>query len=152
MGLWPRIGGFGRVTAAHRDTVEAALAATGLGGHAGRAVGELSGGQLQRALFARLIVQDAPVILLDEPFASIDSHTTADLMGLMTRWRDEGRIVVAVLHDLELAHRHFGRTMLLAHESVACGPTAEVLTQDNLADARERCDACAADRGFWAAA
>lgn len=152
MGLWPRIGGFGRVTAAHREEVEAAIATVGLAGQADRLVGALSGGQLQRAMFARLIVQNAPVILLDEPFASIDAHTTADLLALMGRWRDEGRIVVAVVHDLDLAHRHFGWTMLLAHESVACGPTAEVLTSANLSDARERCDACAADRGFWAAA
>lgn len=152
MGLLPRIGSFGRVTAAHREEVAAAITTVGLAGHADRHVGALSGGQLQRAMFARLIVQDAPVILLDEPFASIDSHTTADLLALMARWRDEGRIVVAVMHDLDLAHRHFGWTMLLAHESVACGPTAEVLTSANLSDARELCDACAADRGFWAAA
>lgn len=152
MGLLPRIGSFGRVTAAHRDEVEAAVATVGLAGYADRNVGALSGGQLQRAMFARVIVQNAPVILLDEPFASIDTHTTADLMALMARWRDEGRIVVAVMHDLDLAHRHFGWTMLLAHESVACGPTPEVLTSANLSDARELCDACAADRGFWAAA
>ncbi len=152
LGLWPRIGGFGRVTAEHREEVEAALGAVGLASFADRPLGELSGGQARRALFARIIVQDARVILLDEPFGNIDSHTTSALIRLMEGWGAQGRIVVAVLHDLDIAQRYFGWTMLLAHESVACGPTQDVLTPDNLAHARELCDACAADRGFWAAA
>ena len=152
MGLWPRIGGFGRVTAQHREEVEAALGAVGLASFADRPMGELSGGQARRALFARIVVQDAPVILLDEPFGNIDSHTTAALIRLMEKWRAQGRVVVAVLHDLDIAQRYFGWAMLLAHRSVACGPTTEVLTPDNLVHARDLCDACAADRGFWAAA
>jgi len=152
MGLWPRLGPFRRPTAAMRDGVERAIAAVGLTAWADRRIGALSGGQLQRALFARLIAQNAPVVLLDEPFTNVDAHTIGDLMALMGRWRDEGRIVVAVLHDLDLAHRDFGWTMLLAHQSVACGPTPEVLTSANLAQARALCDACAADRHFWASA
>ncbi len=152
MGLWSRIGAFGRISGEMREEVEAALAKVGLAAFADRRIGALSGGQMQRALFARLIVQNTQAILLDEPFANIDAHTTADLMTLMERWRDEGRIVVAVLHDLDLAHRQFGWTMLLAHQSVACGPTPEVLTSANLAQARDLCHACAADRDFWAAA
>ena len=152
MGLWPRIGGFGRVTAEYSAEVEAALGAVGLASFADRPMGELSGGQTRRALFARIVVQDAPVILLDEPFGNIDSHTTAALIRMMEGWRKEGRIVVAVLHDLDIAQRFFRWTMLLAHQSVACGPTADVLTPDNLVHARDLCDACAADRGFWAAA
>lgn len=152
MGLLPRIGALGRVTGGQSDCIEAAIAAVGLEPFAGRPVGSLSGGQLQRTLFARLALQDAPVILLDEPFANIDAHTTAALMALMEGWRAEGRIVVAVLHDIDLAHRHFGWSMLLAHESVACGPTADVLTHDNLHRAQHLCDACAADSNFWAAA
>lgn len=152
MGLWPRLGALGRVTAAMRDEVARAIESVGLAAWHDRRIGALSGGQLQRALFARLIVQNAPVILLDEPFANVDAHTTEALMALMRIWRDEGRVVLAVLHDLDLAHREFGWTMLLAHESVACGPTPEVLTHDNLHRARHLCDACAADRNFWAAA
>ena len=152
MGLMASIGAFGRVGAAQSDRVEAMIDAVGLGDFADRRIGALSGGQIQRALFARLAMQDAPVILLDEPFANIDAHTTAALLALMERWRAEGRIVVAVLHDLDLAHRHFGWTMLLAHASVGCGPTAEILTHDNLHRAQHLCDACAADRNFWAAA
>ncbi|MDH3230661.1 MAG: metal ABC transporter ATP-binding protein [Alphaproteobacteria bacterium] len=152
MGLWPRSGGFRRITRAQRDEVEAAVAAVGLAAVAGMPIGTLSGGQTRRVLFARTMLQDAPAILLDEPFANVDADTTAYLLALMEGWRKEGRIVVAVLHDLDLAQKHFGWTMLLAHESVACGPTAAVLTPENLRRARHLCERCAADRNFWAAA
>ncbi len=152
MGLLPRIGALGRVTADQEARIEETIGAVGLKAFADRRIGALSGGQMQRAMFARLALQDAPVILLDEPFSNIDAHTTQALMEIMESWRAEGRIVVAVLHDIDLAHRHFGWSMLLAHESVGCGPTAEVLTHDNLHRAQHLCDACAADRNFWAAA
>ncbi len=152
MGLWPRSGGFRRITRAQREEVAAALAAVGLAPVADRPIGTLSGGLTRRALFARTMLQDAPAILLDEPLANVDADTTALLLGMMAEWRAEGRVVVAVLHDLDLAQRHFGWTMLLAHESVACGPTAEVLTTQNLDQARHLCERCAADRNFWAAA
>lgn len=152
MGLMPRIGAFGGVTRELAERVDRAIAAVGLEDFAQRRVGALSGGQIQRAMFARLSLQDAAVILLDEPFANIDAHTTGSLLRVMEEWRDQGRIVVAVLHDIELAHRHFGWSMLLAHESVGCGPTAQVLTHDNMHRAQHLCDACAADRNFWAAA
>lgn len=135
-----------------RRRAAAALAAVGLAAVADKPIGTLSGGQTRRVLFARTMLQDAAAILLDEPLANVDTDTTAQLLGVMERWCEEGRIVVAVLHDLDLAQRHFGWTMLLAHESVACGPTAQVLTPDNLSEARHLCERCAADRNFWAAA
>ena len=61
---------------------------------------------MQRALFARLLLQDAGVILLDEPFTAIDAKTTADLLDLVRRWHGEERTVVAVLHDLETVRAH----------------------------------------------
>jgi len=152
MGLWPRSGSFRQLTAAQRDEIEAAIAAVGLMDMADLPVGTLSGGQTRRVLFARAMLQDARANLLDEPLANVDVDTTADLLALMAGWRDEGRVVVAVLHDIDLAHRYFGWTMLLAHESVACGPTADVLTPENLKSARDLCERCAADRNFWAAA
>ena len=152
MGLLPQIGALGGVTSEQSDRIEAMIAAVGLEVFADRRIGALSGGQMQRAMFARLALQDAPVILLDEPFANIDAHTTRALVEIMEGWRAEGRIVVAVLHDIDLTHRHFGWSMLLAHASVGCGPTNQVLTRDNLHRAQHLCDACAADRNFWAAA
>jgi len=102
-------------------------------------IGTLSGGQLQRALFARLMLFDAQLLLLDEPFAAVDQHTIEALMQLLCRWHAEGRTIVVVLHDLELAHRYFPQTLLLARQVVAWGATAEVLTPDNLHMARHLC-------------
>ena len=121
--------------------VSQAIGDVGLTGFEQRAIGALSGGQLQRALFARVLVQDAAIILLDEPFTAIDNATTRDLMALIGRWRQEGRTVIAVLHDLDLVREHFPRTLLLARTAVAWGATGEVLTIDNLAAARHMIEA-----------
>lgn len=136
LGLWRRRGPFSAMTRRDRDDLGAALEAVGLGGFAARQIGTLSGGQLQRALFARVLLQDARLILLDEPFAGIDERTTADLIGLVKRWHDEGRTVIAVLHDLDLIRRAFPQTLLLAREPIAWGQTASVLTPANLQRAR----------------
>lgn len=104
-------------------------------------VGALSAGQVQRVLFARLLVQDAPVVLLDEPFNAIDARTTADLLALVRRWHAEGRTVVAVLHDLDQVRAVFPDTLLLARGVVAWGPTADVLTPANLLLARGMAEA-----------
>jgi len=136
LGHWGRLGAWRAGTAAHRAQAQAALAAVGLAGVERRAIGELSSGQFQRVLFARLLLQDAPVILLDEPFNAVDERTTADLLGLLHRWHGEGRTVVAVLHDLAQVRAHFPRTLLLAREPIAWGPTAEVLQPQHLQRAR----------------
>lgn len=135
LGLWHEVGALGRYSAAHRRACHEALAAVGLLGFERRAIGTLSGGQLQRALFARLMLQDAPVVLLDEPFAAIDQRTTCDLMALLHRWHAQGKTVIAVLHDLAQVREHFPHTLLLAREPVAWGPTAEVLTAGHWASA-----------------
>jgi zinc/manganese transport system ATP-binding protein len=114
----------------------AALHAVGLDGFSTRPLDTLSGGQMQRALFARVILQDAPVVLLDEPFAAIDDRTVGDLMHLVDHWHREGRTVVAVLHDIELVRRHFPQTLLLAREPIAWGATAVALRPENLQRAR----------------
>jgi len=136
LGAWRRVGPWRRFGAVETARVWQALEAVGLAAEAGRLVGALSGGQMQRALFARLLLQDAQVLLLDEPLAAVDSHTADTLMQLLCAWHREGRTVVAVLHDLALVRRYFGQTLLLAGRQVAWGPTAEVLTPANLAAAR----------------
>lgn len=128
LGLWHEVGALGRYSAAHRKAGHEALAAVGLLGFERRSIDTLSGGQMQRALFARLILQDAPVVLLDEPFAAVDQRTTDDLLALLHRWHAQGKTVVAVLHDLSQVRAHFPQTLLLAREPVAWGATAEVLT------------------------
>jgi zinc/manganese transport system ATP-binding protein len=141
MGLWREIGAFRGLGRADRGRVRAALGAVGLVGFESRPIGTLSGGQLQRARFARLILQDAPVILLDEPFAAIDTRTVDDLAHLILHWHAEGRTVLTVVHDLGQVRRYFPTCLLLARELVAFGPTAEVMTETLLARARQLSEA-----------
>jgi zinc/manganese transport system ATP-binding protein len=141
MGLWAEIGRFGAVRVAQREHVDAALAAVGLTGFEGRLLGELSVGQVQRVLFARVLVQDAGLILLDEPFNAIDARTTADLLQLLARLKRESRTVIAVLHDLEQVRAHFDDVLLLAREPVAWGTPAQVLCAEHLFKARQMAEA-----------
>ncbi|MBA1155762.1 zinc ABC transporter ATP-binding protein AztA [Microvirga mediterraneensis] len=141
MGLWSRSGLFGGISRQDRTGIDDALAAVGLTGFERRPISTLSGGQMQRALFARLLLQDAPVILLDEPFTAIDAKTTADLLDLVRRWHAESRTVVAVLHDLDMVRRAFPQTLLIAREPVAWGETIEVLSPENLLKARHMVEA-----------
>jgi zinc/manganese transport system ATP-binding protein len=141
MGLWRSKGLFGGIGRGDRDRIEHAIEAVGLTGFERRAIGTLSGGQMQRMLFARLLLQDARVIVLDEPFNAIDAKTCTDLLVLVRRWHAERRTVLAAMHDLELVRSNFPDVLLLAREPVAWGRTAEVLTADNLAKARRMCEA-----------
>ncbi|MEP9371241.1 zinc ABC transporter ATP-binding protein AztA [Mesorhizobium sp. KR1-2] len=136
LGLWPRRGLLGRFTKEDREEVSKALKAVGLEGFETRPIDSLSGGQLQRALFARVLVQDAELILLDEPFNAVDAKTVSDLIQLIKRWHGENRTVMVVVHDLELVREHFPETLLLARRPVAWGETKETLRPDNLLRAR----------------
>jgi zinc/manganese transport system ATP-binding protein len=140
-GLWRSTGFFGGMGSEARKGITEALAAVGLNGFENRSIGTLSGGQMQRMLFARVLLQDARLIVLDEPFNAIDARTSADLLGLVKRWHGEGRTVLAALHDMELVRDHFPETLLLARGPVAWGPTAEVLTAENLMVALRMCEA-----------
>jgi zinc/manganese transport system ATP-binding protein len=140
LGLWRRVGAFGGATRAMREEALDALATVGLAGFAQRTLVELSVGQFQRVRFARVLLQRARIVLLDEPFNAVDARTTDELLALLHAWRAEGRTVVAVLHDLELARTHFEHALLLAREPVAWGTTAEVLTDAHLARARALSD------------
>jgi zinc/manganese transport system ATP-binding protein len=136
LGLWPKRGLLGRIRDTDRQAIAQALQAVGLEGFEKRTIDTLSGGQLQRALFARVLLQDADLILLDEPFNAIDTKTVDDLVGVIERWHAEKRSVIAVMHDLELVRNHFPNAMLLSREPIAWGPTEEVLQADNLRRAR----------------
>ncbi len=149
MGLWRRAGLFGGIGKRDAGRIANAIAAVGLEGFEARTIGTLSGGQMQRTLFARLLLQDARLILLDEPFTALDAKTVTDLLDLVRRWHGEKRTVLAVLHDFDLVRAHFPKTLLLARSAVAWGPTADALAPDNLLKARrmgeawdESADAC----------
>ncbi|HEV2957856.1 MAG TPA: zinc ABC transporter ATP-binding protein AztA [Xanthobacteraceae bacterium] len=141
MGLWRRAGLFGGIGRKQRAEIETALAAVGLTGFEDRAIATLSGGQMQRTLFARLLLQDADLIVLDEPFNAIDTKTCADLLDLVRRWHRERRTVLAALHDIEVVKTAFPQSLLLARTPVAWGPTRDVLTPENLLKARRMCEA-----------
>jgi zinc/manganese transport system ATP-binding protein len=151
-GLWRSVGFFGGIGKAAREKIAQALAAVGLNGFENRSIGTLSGGQMQRLLFARVLLQDARLIVLDEPFNAIDSKTSADLLALVRRWHAEGRTVLAALHDMDLVRANFPATLLLARGPVAWGSTAEVLTAENLLQARRMCEAFDEDAAACAAA
>ena len=136
MGLWRHCGLFGRLAREQRVKVAAALERVGLEGMSEANLDALSGGQLQRALFARLWLQEADLMLLDEPFSAIDTQTSEDLLGVLREWQAAGKTVLAVLHDMTQVSRHFPQSLLLAREVIAWGPTTEVVTETNLNRAR----------------
>jgi len=141
MGCWPWLGPWRAFDeAAHRRVAEA-IAAVKLQGFEHRPLPSLSGGQLQRVRFAQIIVQDARLILLDEPFNALDESTEEEFLALIRRWHEEGRTVIAVLHDLERVRRYFPLTLLLARELVAFGPTEAVLSPEHLERARHHAEA-----------
>ena len=131
-GLWKEVGGFSGFRSIHEDQIKTALKTVGMIDYKNNHLNTLSGGQLQRVLFARLILQKAEFILLDEPFTGIDSKTTYDLMRIVELWRKEGRTIIAVLHDLELVKHHFPETLLLSKENMGWGETKNVLTSKAL--------------------
>ena len=146
-GLWPRLGAFRAASREDRALAEKALAAVGLSGFEDRPVGSLSAGQTQRLLFARLLVQDADILLLDEPFNAVDAKTSADLLRLVRDWHGQGRTVVAVLHDLDLVAREFPQTLVIARDAIAWGPTDQALSAANRLKARMMAEAWADEAG-----
>lgn len=127
LGLWNRVGSLRAVGRPFRQCIADAIAAVGLQGFEHTWISGLSGGQFQRVRFARVLVQDAPVVLLDEPFAGIDTPTVEDLLRLIARWHAEAKTVVTVVHDLELVRAHFPRTLALAGHGLSWGETPESL-------------------------
>ena len=141
MGLIPSRGLLGRIGRKDSAAIEHALDAVGLNGFEDRIIGTLSGGQMQRILFARLLLQDAPILLLDEPLTALDSATATDLVALISQWHAQGRTILAVLHDMDLVARIFPQTLLLAREPIAWGKTSDVLMPAHLQAARQMVEA-----------
>ncbi len=132
MGAWHGFGWRGRLNAQNRDRVDAALDAAGVLDNADQSLNTLSGGQLQRALFARVIMQDAPLILLDEPFSAVDQNTEAHLLSMIEAWRAEGRAIVLVVHDLSSVLDHCTHALLMGSGTATHGAVETVLTPDRL--------------------
>ncbi|AKP92585.1 ABC transporter ATP-binding protein [Achromobacter xylosoxidans] len=137
LGAWRRVGSWRRYGREEIDRCMHALETVGLADMAGRGIDTLSGGQMQRTLFARMLVQDAPVLMLDEPFTAVDSHTADELMALLCDLHGQGRSVIAVLHDLDLVRDHFPQCLLLSGSVVAWGETGMALSETHLRTARQ---------------
>jgi ABC-type Mn2+/Zn2+ transport system ATPase subunit len=109
-----------------RRAAQAALRAVGLGDLARATFGDLSGGQRQRVLVARALVQDAPVILLDEPFTGLDAPSAERLEALLGELTAQGRGVMIATHDVDQA-RGWDRVLCLNRRQIAFGSPVEVL-------------------------
>ncbi len=133
MGLWKDIGILGGLSKQKTENVYSALDAVGLNDFGSRSLTDLSGGQFQRLLFARMIVQDADLLLLDEPFAAVDEPTIQDLLKLITKWHQQGKTILAVMHNLKLVRDFFPTTILLSKKVIAAGETVSVITPANFA-------------------
>lgn len=126
-GTWRRTGDARRLGRDEVERAHEALARVGLADKRTQALEALSGGQWQRARFARLIVEDAPIVLLDEPLTGIDLPSAELLLTLLDQWRSEGRTVVTVLHDLPLVRERFAHVAVMAGRLVSTGTPAECL-------------------------
>lgn len=126
-GAWPRISLLRGLRNDVRRRIQAALARVGLTEMARTPIEALSGGQFQRMLFARVLVQRAPLVMLDEPFTGIDEATTHDLMTVIQEMHQQGQTVLAVLHDNQRVADYFPETLLLAPQNARWGLTHEVL-------------------------
>ena len=135
-GHWHRSGSLKPISHEMRERAREAIQTVGLGGFTDRPISTLSAGQFQRAMFARLLVQDAKLILLDEPFNAIDDDTTRRLIEIMQAWHAEKRTIICVLHDLAQIRSFFPDCLLIARECIAWGKTGDVMTAANRLRAR----------------
>lgn len=132
MGLYGKLGWFRRVGRAEKQAAREALDRVGMGDYAERQIRQLSGGQQQRVFLARALIQDAPLTLMDEPFAGVDAATEKAIVGLLEALRSAGKTVLVVHHDLQTIAEYFDDLVMLNMRVVAYGPTSEVFHADNL--------------------
>jgi zinc/manganese transport system ATP-binding protein len=132
VGLWPKIGSRLSLHGLPLQRVNEVLESVGLAGFATRQIDELSGGQFQRLLFARLMLQDPDLILLDEPFAAVDADATQKFMKILLSWHEEGRTIICVLHDLMLVRKYFPQSFLLAGKCLGLGHTHQLFEHNLL--------------------
>jgi len=136
-GLWRQVGLFKGIGCCHKTRIHEVLFEVGMSGFANRMLDTLSGGQFQRVLFARMLLQNAQLLLLDEPFAGVDEKTTDDLLLVLKKCHERDTTIIAVMHDLDLVREHFPSTMLLSNKLIAKGASRDVLRQENLTITRQ---------------
>lgn len=134
MGLYPRVGLWGRMSRGLKADARSALDRVGMADFADRQIGQLSGGQQQRVFLARALAQQADLYVLDEPFAGVDAATERAIIDVLKSLKDDGRAVVAVHHDLTTVPDYFDRVLMINVRRVAEGPVATAFTEDALAE------------------
>lgn len=132
MGTYGGLGWFRRPGEAERLRARAALREVAMDGYERRPIAQLSGGQQQRVLLARALVQEAPILMLDEPFQGVDAPTERAIAAVLDRLSGEGRTVIVVHHDLQTVPEYFDSVLLLNVRVIDAGPVATVFTEDNL--------------------
>jgi len=135
MGRYRSTGWLRRVPRADRAIVDESLERVGMAGMGSRQIGALSGGQRQRVFLARALAQQAPVLVMDEPFAGVDARTEASVLELLRELRGQGHSIIVVHHDVVTVRRAFDWALLLNVRTVACGPVAQALSDERLAQA-----------------
>lgn len=136
LGRLPHLAPWQPPAAADRLAVEAALQRTGIAELAERSFDTLSGGERARALLARVLAVEAPLVLADEPVASLDPFHQLQVMELLRDYADSGAAVIVVLHDLTLAARFCDAVLLLREGTlIAHGSPQTVLSAAHLAEA-----------------
>jgi len=132
MGLYGELGLLRRFSSAHQDRVHSALTYVDMADFATRQISQLSGGQQQRVFLARSIVQDAELILLDEPFGGIDAKSEAVIVDILLHQKQNGKSIVAVHHDLSTVKGYFDDAILLNKRVIAFGPVNDVFTKSKI--------------------
>ena len=132
LGLYPKIKLFQRLKASDWEKVARALKIVGLEDFAERQISQLSGGQFQRVLIARCLVQEADYIFLDEPFVGIDSVSEEIIMATLRQLRKAGKTILIVHHDLSKVVAYFDQVLLLNKKVVAFGSTESTFTKENM--------------------
>ena len=132
LGIYPKIGLFKNLNKSDWQKVDEALKLVGLEEFSNRQISELSGGQFQRVLIARCLVQEAKYIFLDEPFIGIDSVSEEIIMNTLKKLRDNGHTILIVHHDLRKVHAYFDEVLLLNKKLISYGSTKETFTRENL--------------------
>ena len=137
LGLYKEIGLFRRLKKSDWTKVDTVLEQVGLSSYAKKPIHALSGGQFQRMLVARCLVQDREIIFLDEPFVGIDAVSERIIMDILKNLRNQGRTILVVHHDLSKVKRYFDSIMILNKKLLASGPVQHVFTAENLSKAYE---------------
>ncbi|MDI9336242.1 MAG: ABC transporter ATP-binding protein [Gammaproteobacteria bacterium] len=148
MGFWSKLGMFKRISTQDKEKLQHIFFQLNLGGFENRQVNELSMGQWQRVLIARLILQDPDILILDEPFNAMDNPSIEQFLGILQNWKIQKKLILTILHDYQLIHNHFELTMLIARELISYGDTKDVLTTKNIEKMRHMSEAWDATAPF----